>query len=171
MVVAFILVAVAVTALGLLVFLAQRRRHADQWLDDPNQFLQSVDVAAFRNLIDPAEEQYLRQHLPPAEFRLIQKERLRAAVEYVKAVQSNAAVLLRVGQAARINPNPAAATEAESLVSAALQLRIMSLRALAALYLRIFLPGGQVSLDTFAERYQQITSKMAVFSLRYRRAA
>jgi hypothetical protein len=167
MVVAVILVAVAITALGLLAFLAQRRRQADRWLEDPDKYLQSVDVAAFRNLIDPAEEQYLRNHLPIEEFRAIQKERLRAAIQYVKAVKGNAGVLLRLGQAVRINTSPVAAMEAEGLVNAALQLRLMSLRALASLYLGIVLPGGRVPLDSIAERYQQITSKMAVFSLRY----
>ncbi|HEX8817161.1 MAG TPA: hypothetical protein VF753_16810 [Terriglobales bacterium] len=157
----------AVVALGLLLLLAQRHTETGRWIKEPSKYLQAVDLVAFRNLIDPSEEQYLRDHLPLEEFRVIQKKRLRAAIEYVKAVKGNAAVLLRLGQAARINANPAVATEAEGLVNAALQLRLMSMRALAALYLRIFLPGGQVSLDSIAERYQQITGKMAVFSLRY----
>ena len=37
--------------------------------------LRSVDLRAFRNLMDPEEEDYLRQHLPAAEFRRIQRER------------------------------------------------------------------------------------------------
>jgi hypothetical protein len=153
--------------LGTLIFLTRRRARTAGWLKDPGKHLRPVDLAAFRNLIDPAEEEYLRDHLPPAEFRAIQKERQRAAVEYVKAVGGNANVLLRLGQAARMNASAEIAAEAESLVNAALQLRLTSLRALAVLHLRILFPGRQVSLHSVAERYQRLTGKVAVFSLHY----
>jgi hypothetical protein len=117
-------------------------------------------------LIDPAEERYLQDHLPLDEFRIIQKERQRAAVQYVKAVGGNAAVLQKLGQAARVNASATIAAEAESLVNDALQLRLTSLRALMILYVRNLLPG-QVSLASVAERYQNITGKVALLSLRY----
>ena len=37
-----------------------------------------LDVEAFRNLTDPAEDAYLRVHLPPAELRKVRRVRLRA---------------------------------------------------------------------------------------------
>ena len=37
--------------------------------------IQPIDVAAFRNLVDPAEDAYLRRRLPAAEFRLVRRER------------------------------------------------------------------------------------------------
>ena len=35
-----------------------------------------VDLAAFRNLVDPAEEAYLREHLPPPAFREVERARM-----------------------------------------------------------------------------------------------
>ncbi|MFZ0802262.1 MAG: hypothetical protein WAN70_08850, partial [Terriglobales bacterium] len=51
--------------------------------------IRSVDLRAFRNLTDPEEEEYLRLNLPPADFRRIQRERLRAAVEYIRCAAFN----------------------------------------------------------------------------------
>jgi hypothetical protein len=165
--VTFILVSAAIAVLGILLFLAQQRSWTARWLKDPSKHLRPVDLTAFRNLIDPAEEQYLRDHLPVGEFRAIQKERQRAAVQYVKAVGGNAGVLLRLGQAARLDANAEIAAEAESLVNAALQLRLASLLALTVLHLRILFPGRQVSLHSVAERYQTLTGKVALFTLHY----
>lgn len=41
-----------------------------------------VDVSALRNLIDPAEEEFLRGVLPPAEFSKIMAERMQAIIAY-----------------------------------------------------------------------------------------
>src|SRR5580698_10404693 len=61
--------------------------------------IEPIDVAAFRNLIDPAEDEYLRRHLTAAQFRLTQRSRLRARAAYVRVAGRNAAVLIRMGQA------------------------------------------------------------------------
>jgi hypothetical protein len=167
MLLASIIVCVAATALALLLFLTRQRARTARWLKDPSRHLRSVDLAAFRNLIDPAEDRYLREHLPAGEFRAIKQKRLRAAVQYVKAVGENAGVLLRLGQAARLNANTEIAAEAEGLVNAALQLRLTAVRALIVLYIRILLPGRDVRLDNVADRYQKITGKFASLSLRY----
>ncbi len=45
-----------------------------------------VDLEAFENLTDPEEEQYLRANLSPAEFRGVQRSRIRAAKMYVIAL-------------------------------------------------------------------------------------
>ena len=56
----------------------------------------AIDIAAFRNLISLQEENHLRDRLPAAEFRRIQRERMRAAVAYIRAALQNAAILLRL---------------------------------------------------------------------------
>ena len=38
--------------------------------------IQPIDVEAFRNLVDPAEDDYLRRRLPAGEFRHVRRERL-----------------------------------------------------------------------------------------------
>jgi len=166
MITTVILVLAALATLFVLLRLARSRALAVRWLQEPGTHLRSVDLEAFRNLIDPSEEQFLRAHLPPAEFRSIQRQRVRAAVEYVSAVAHNAKVLLRLGQAARLSSDPSLAASGESLVETALQLRFTAFRSLALLYLRIILPGGHVSLSGVAERYELITGQVVMLGLR-----
>src|SRR5207302_11002862 len=68
--------------------------------DDLSQHLSTVDLEAFRNLIDPEEEASVRKSVPAKEFRSVQRERLQAAAEYVRCAARNGAVLLRAGEAA-----------------------------------------------------------------------
>jgi len=166
MITTMILVVAAFGTLFVLLHLARRRARAVRWLRDPAAHLRSVDLEAFRNLIDPQEEQFLRDHLPPGEFRRIQKERLLAAADYVLAVAHNATVLLRLGQAARLSPDPPIAASGGNLADTALQLRLVAFRSLAMLYLRVLLPGSHVSLAGVAERYQSVTSPVVLLGVR-----
>src|SRR5258708_8803584 len=59
--------------------------------------IQPIDVEAFRNLVDPAEDAYLRRRLPALEFRRVQRQRLRSMAAYVQTAGRNAAVLVRMG--------------------------------------------------------------------------
>jgi hypothetical protein len=157
-----ILVLAAVLVLAVLLLHTRKRALTARWLQNPTAHLRSVDLAAFRNLIDPSEEQFLRAHLPPSEFRRVQKERLRAAAEYVSAVAHNAAVLLRLGQAARLSADSSTVAAAENLVDTALRLRLIAMRSLVVLRLKIILRGSHVSLAAVAERYEHITGQVAL---------
>jgi len=119
--------------------------------------MRAVDVEAFRNLVDPGEEEFLRANLAPAEFRKIQRERLRAAVEYISCAAQNAAILLRVADAGRRSPDPATAEAAEKLVGNAIRLRLYALHAIPRLYLGMILPGSRISPVRIAESYEQMT--------------
>ena len=78
--------------------------------------LTPVDLEAFENLTDPEEERFLRMSLSPAEFRKVQRLRIRAAKLYLAAISHNAGVLIAVGQSARSHAN-------SELVQRALQLK------------------------------------------------
>jgi hypothetical protein len=118
---------------------------------------QPVDLVAFRNLTDPVEEKYLRENLPARDFRMVQRERLRAAMEYVDAVAGNAAVLLRLGEAARRSANPQVAEAGMQLVNRALRVRLYALSAKAQLGAAILWPGVHVSPAAVTDVYQQLT--------------
>ena len=111
-----ILVLIALLALVCLLWLAKGRTVSASVLQNPAEHMQAVDVEAFRNLVDPDEEEFLRANLSPSGFRKIQRQRLRAAVEYVSCAAQNAAILLRVADAGRRSPDPATAEAAEKLV-------------------------------------------------------
>jgi hypothetical protein len=129
--------------------------------------IRSVDLRAFRNLMDPDEEEYLRRHLPPADFRRIQRERLRSAVEYVKCAASNAAVLTSFAEAARRNPDPVVAQAAAKLIDNAIRLRSYAFRAIPKLYLAMVFPGRPFSSARVAESYEQMTRQMVLLGLQY----
>src|SRR5262249_5205266 len=112
-----------------------------------------VDLEAFHNLVDPAQSAFLRENLPGHEFRGIQRERALTAAEYVEHIADNAAILLRLGQAARANANPDIAQAAQQMVERALTVRMIAMRALAKLYLQALIPGIRISSADVFERY------------------
>ena len=152
-----ILVLVALLALSSLLWLAKGHASAYGALENPAQRIRAVDIEAFRNLVDPDEEEFLRTNLPPAEFRRIQRERLRAAVEYVSCAAQNAAILLGVADAGRRSADPATAQAAEKLVDNAIRLRLYASLAIPRLYLGMILPGAHIAPVRIAESYEQMT--------------
>jgi hypothetical protein len=157
MIITLIFALSALLALLFSVRLTKRRAFAAEVLENPTEHMRAVDVEAFRNLVDPDEEEFLRTHLPPAVFRKIQRERLRAAVEYVSCAAQNAAILLRLADAGRRSSDPATAEAAQKLVDNALRLRLYALHAIPRLYLGMILPGSRISPVRIAESYEQMT--------------
>jgi hypothetical protein len=157
MTITLILVVVAFLALGFLIRLTKGRSLTAAVLENPTQHMRAVDVEAFRNLVDPDEEEFLRTNLPPAEFRRIQRERLRAAVDYVSCAAQNAAILLRLADAGRRSSDPATAEAAEKLVDNAIRLRLYASLTIPRLYLGMILPGAHISPVRVAESYEQMT--------------
>jgi hypothetical protein len=158
MIITLALVLFAVAALVVIFFAARGR--SDQITDvaELQGTIRSIDILAFRNLVDPEEELYLQEHLPSSEFRDLQRERLRAAVEYVRCVASNAAILLRLGEAARLSDDPEVAKAGRELVESASKIRILSLSAGLKLRVRVFLPGLPVSPVAVSNSYERLTA-------------
>jgi hypothetical protein len=158
---------VVVGALGALLFLlrvARGQSAAVENLEELPSRTHPVDLAAFRNLIDETEEEYLRARLPAREFRRLQRERMRAALEYVARAAHNAAILVRLGEAARRSPDPAIAQAAQELVDNALRLRLYALLAEIKLWTRLLLPGARLSSAPLLDRYQGLTDAVARLS-------
>jgi len=116
-----------------------------------------VDVAAFRNLVDIDEEDYLRERLSKEDFKAIHRERMKAAIEYLHCVAGNAAVLLRLGESARRSADPEVVTAGQELVNDALMLRVFVLLTEAKLYATILLPGLRFTPDRVASSYENLT--------------
>jgi hypothetical protein len=157
MTVTFILVLVGLLALFSLIRLAKVRSLSHRRGAETAGEIRPVDIEAFRNLIDPAETKFLRSNLPPPEFRKVERQRLRAAVEYISGAAHNAKVLMRMGEAARQSPEPAVAEAGEKLVNTAIRLRVFAFQVTAKLYLRMVLPGAQLAPVGLAENYERMT--------------
>jgi hypothetical protein len=167
MIISFVLVLVASLVLLFLARLARGQAMTPHVAENLGGQIRSVDVDAFRNLIDPDEEDYLRNHLHPAEFRRIQRERVYTAVEYILAAAHNAAVLLRWGEAARQSSDPTVAAMAERLINDAIRLRLYAFQAIPRLYVAMLLPVRRLSPVRVVDRYEQITRQVVLLGLRY----
>jgi hypothetical protein len=129
-----------------------------QSLDEWEAQKHEVDLDAFRLLLDPAEEQYLRASLPEPEFRAFQKRRLQLALGYLDLVGKNAIMLIKLGQLAKVGANPGLAREAEELTQGALRLRVNLLLVQPYLGLKWLFPGWTVSVPAFALPYEELLS-------------
>jgi len=119
--------------------------------------IRPIDVEAFRNLINPAEDEYLRRRLPPPEFRLVRRQRLRAMAAYVSVAASNAAALAVVGQTALAGGDPRIAEAALQLVNDALLLRRNATVALARIYFALAWPYSSFAAVRVVDRYEQLS--------------
>jgi hypothetical protein len=120
--------------------------------------LQPIDVAAFRNLVDPAEDEYLRLHLSPRKFRVTQRSRLRARAAYVRVAGRNAALLVRMGQSALASDDASVRDAALALVNDALLLRRNAAFALVRIYADMPWPSGGTAMSQVIERYESLSS-------------
>jgi len=159
---AILLVAAAVVGLVVICRLAVTRtlqiRGRDN-LSGTNRrgTIRPIDIEAFRNLINPAEDEYLRRRLPAAQFRQVRRERLRAMSAYIQVVASNAAVLVQAGEAAIATGDPRLAGAARELVNSALLLRRNSAVALLRIYVALAWPYSDFAAVRVADRYERLS--------------
>lgn len=165
MILTSILVVLSLLALTLVLFVARGRSASVTRLEDLAGKTRPVDIEAFRNLIDPDEEEFLRANLLPAEFRTVQRERLRATLDYVRCASRNAAVLLRLGEAARRSADPGVARAGQQLVDSALRLRLYAALSTSKLYVGIVLPGARLSPARLVESYQHLSGVASQLAL------
>ena len=155
---------VILSGLGLILLLLLAKGHwfaRDSGTPTPSQ-LQAVDVNAFRNLMDESEEAYLREHLPPQEFRKINRERMLAAVEYVRAAYHNAGILVRIAENAREATDPEVAQAAARLFDNATRLRWYAFRVVPRLYLKVLFPGISNEPGQLLDRYDLLTRQAII---------
>lgn len=138
----FIAVAIAsLVALISILALLRGQNSAEIQLDALKAQLRPMDVRAFRNLVDDNEREYLRLNLPPSDFRSVQRERMKAAAEYVRCAAHNAGILIRLGEAAKHSPDPALAATAERLQESAVQFRLHAVVVMPRLYVSMLVPS------------------------------
>ncbi len=158
MILPFTLVVVALAILLLLLYVEGGQNSSVNSVEDLKGRTRPVDLEAFRNLVDAREEEFLRASLSPNEFRAVQRERTRAAVEYIGNTAHNAAFLLRLGEAATRSADPRIAQAGRQLMDSALRLRAYALLSGAKLYLRMVFPEAHLSYGQLADNYQRLSA-------------
>jgi hypothetical protein len=156
MILAIILVIAAAVALVLILSVAFSRSLQLSAGTNLAAQIQPIDVEAFRNLIDPAEDDYLRRRLPAAEFRVVRRRRLRAMAAYVHTAGRNSAVLVRMGQAALAKGDAPTAEAARRLVDNALLLRRNAAFALLRIYVALAWPNSGLAAEPVLRGYEKL---------------
>ncbi|HKM46110.1 MAG TPA: hypothetical protein VJX69_00895 [Terriglobales bacterium] len=153
---AWTLVAVAFFALGILVYVAIRGRARAVDLERAVNDFRSLDIAAFRNLVDPAEEAFLRDNLSPRTFRAIKRQRMWAALIYAWEAGRAATALAKVGQAAQRSLEPEVAASGVQVTENAFRLRWQTVRVGLHLLTEVLLPDlSSRSLPSLADQYER----------------
>ena len=158
MILAIALVIAAALALVIILRLAVTQSLQAKRSGDLAVSIRPIDIEAFRNLINPEDDEYLRQRLPSNQFRGVRRERLRAAAAYVHVAANNAGVLVRVGEAALASGDARLAGAAQQLVNDALLLRRNSSVALVRIYLALAWPNSSFGAAGVVERYEHLSS-------------
>jgi len=156
MTLAIILVVAALVALTLVLRVAIQRNRQGASPADLSQRLQPIDVEAFRNLVDPEEDDFLRLRLPPGEFRRVRRARLQAVAAYTQAASHNAAILVRIGEAAQSSPESQVAEAGRELAAHAIRLRRNTALALVRIYVALALPNSRLSASPLTDTYEQM---------------
>src|ERR1700704_1193382 len=142
MIITWILVAAGLFALGVMAYIAIRNRMGRTGIDGAISMIRSIDIEAFRNLVDPSEKEFLRCALSPKEFRTIKRERAWAALAYVRCAGRAAVLFATVAQAAQRSSDPQIAESGMQVAHSALRLRLYSLQASLRLLSQAVLPGN-----------------------------
>jgi len=165
MILPFILTVVALAILLLLLYVEGGRNSSVNGVEDLAGRTRPVDLDAFRNLVDAGEEDFLRANLSRREFRAVQRERTRAAVEYIRNSAHNAACLLRLGEAASRSGDPRIAEAGRRLIDGAARLRAYALLSSTWLYVRLLFPEGRLSYGQLADKYQHLSALASQLAL------
>ncbi len=162
---AWILVAVAFCGLGIVLYVAIRSRTRPVDLEKAVETFRSLDVEAFRNLVDSDEEAFLRAHLSPKKFREIKRQRVWAALIYAREAGNAATALAKIGQVAQKSPDPKIATSGVQLAENAFRLRLQTIGACCYLFTEILLPDLQSrSLPAFVDQYERAAETLFRFN-------
>lgn len=157
MILAIILVIAAGITLAVILKLAVSRSLPVPAGADLSAQIHPIDVEAFRNLINPAEDEYLRQRLLPPQLRTVRRARLRAMAAYVRVAAANAVVLVRIGEAALASNNPHTVEAARELINEALLIRRNTTLALARIYFALAWPNHGLAATRVADHYDRLS--------------
>ncbi len=156
MTIAIILVIAAALALVFILSVTLSRSLLISAGSSPTTQIRPIDVEAFRNLVDPAEDDYLRCRLPASQFRMVQRKRLRAAAAYIQVAGRNALVLVNMGQAALSAGDVPTAEAARRLLDNALLLRRNAAFALIRIYIALAWPSSGLAATRVLHGYERL---------------
>lgn len=136
-------VVVSIVLALLFVLLALRRNRGLGHVEQAVQAIRSLDIEAFRTLMDPDEDTYLHEHLPDRMLKKIRRERSRVALLYMKELSAASLQFARIGDTARRSPDPVVASWGKEIANSAIYLRLRTLETIMQLQVSVTFPSLQ----------------------------
>ena len=140
---ALVFAVISVVLLLLFTYFALRRSKNVNQMDEAVQSIRSLDIEAFRNLIDPDEDNYLREFLAEKSLKEVRRERSRVALLYMKELSAASLQLARIGDVARRSADPAVAARGKEIADSAVYLRLQTLQFSLQMRLAVAFPSLQ----------------------------
>src|SRR5438270_66024 len=125
-------------------------------LADLQTQLDIVDTAAFLNLINPAEEVFLRRELPKSAYVQVRRMRIRATLAYISQACANARLLLAYAQHGMASTNVETAALARELATAAFKFQLLAIAARSKLCAQWLFPSRDLVAGDVMEAYEQL---------------
>jgi len=122
--------------------------------------IETIDLIAFRNLIDPDEARLLRKNLPSATYRKVQRLRTRAAIAYVQSVYRNAGLTIRLAQRLMSSADERVTQQAYQIQELSIRTRVNAIKSLFKLALAFALPGATFSIQELAVCYVNVAERI-----------
>ena len=116
--------------------------------------LHQVDLPAFRNLLSPGDDEFLRTSLTAAHYHQLRRVRLRAAQEYLLWIAHDCVVLIPMLQS-QADTDPSSARESIALIKSASQIRLISSLLWVLLWGEYLFPGLKIQPLRFLGRYEE----------------
>lgn len=120
-----------------------------------------VDVQIFRVLTNCNEARFLRSSLSPAQFRQVQRRRIRLTLRILRLVEGNAEWLMSQTRLAKSDGDRTGAKVADELIAAAVQLRLNLWLARVYLCVQWLSPTWTFSVPDCAAQYQRLLDSLA----------
>jgi hypothetical protein len=149
--------AVASGLVLLIAVLAMRQGSQITSMQELDTRWQKIDMQAFLNLVNPAEERYLRSRLPAAEFHRVQRMRVRAMWEYLGRLSFNSRLMMQAAQIVQHQSTGEQLRQATQIVAAASRMRLLIFAADAYLVIRFLLPQTQDPIRKLVADYDSLT--------------
>lgn len=146
--------------IGLLLILIWHLLRASTAGADPLQAWdaqgQKINVDAFRLLVDSNETAYLWKSMPEVEFRRQHRRRIALARRYVRAMASNAALLMNVATLARQAEDREITSAADRLIVLSYRVRTNALVAEVYLLPKWIFPALGIRVPMALARYERL---------------
>ena len=129
-------------------------------VEDLEGKIETIDLIAFRNLIDPDEAHLLRKNLPAGAYRKVQRLRTRAAIAYVQSVYRNAGLTIRLAQRLMSSPDERVTQQAYQIQELSIRTRVNAIKSLFKLALSFAFPGATFSIQELAVSYVNVAERI-----------